>query len=76
MSIYFNSNWTKNQFFKDIDENNYFQIWYLFSVKKMKINFNKKENIITFVGKLNRAKGYDIFGNAIVKILDKYDWKA
>ncbi len=77
--IFFNSNWTKNQFFKDIDENNYiskFGICFQ-STKKMKINFNKKENIITFVGKLNRAKGYDIFGNAIVKILDKYsDWKA
>ena len=29
------------------------------------------------MGKLNRAKGYDIFGEAIVKILDKYpDWKS
>ena len=29
------------------------------------------------MGKLNRAKGYDIFGEAIVKILNKYpDWKS
>ena len=32
---------------------------------------------ITFVGKLNRSKGYDIFGNAVIKILNKYpNWKA
>jgi len=43
----------------------------------MKINFNKKEKIISFVGKLNRAKGYDIFGAAICKVLNKHnDWKA
>ena len=28
--------------------------------------------MISFVGKLNRAKGYDLFGDAIIKILDKY----
>ena len=29
------------------------------------------------MGKLNLAKGYDLFGSAIVKILDKHkDWKA
>ena len=33
--------------------------------------------MITFVGKLNSAKGYDLFGVAILKILNKYkDWKA
>ena len=32
---------------------------------------------ISFVGKLNSAKGYDLFGSAILKILDKYkDWKG
>ena len=32
---------------------------------------------ITFVGKLNRSKGYDIFGSAIIKILNKYpEWKG
>ena len=43
----------------------------------MKIDFKKKRKIISFVGKLNRAKGYDIFGNAIIKILNEYPyWKA
>ena len=38
---------------------------------------NNKKKWITFVGKLNRAKGYDIFAKSITKILNKYkDWKA
>jgi hypothetical protein len=32
----------------------------------------KKEKIIIFCGKLNSAKGYDVFGKAIIKILNKY----
>ena len=31
-----------------------------------------KKKLITFVGKLNRSKGYDLFGNAVIKILEKY----
>ena len=37
----------------------------------------KKKNYIIFVGKLNSQKGYDIFGNVIIKILKKnLDWKG
>ena len=37
----------------------------------------KKKNKITFVGKLNFSKGYDIYKNSITKILDEFpDWKA
>ena len=33
--------------------------------------------MITFVGKLNKAKGYDVFVKSITKVLDKYkDWNA
>ena len=48
------------------------------SAKKINFNFiKKKKKWITFVGKLNRAKGYDIFAKSIKKILNKYpDWKA
>ena len=77
--IFFNSNWTKKQFFNDIEEEFYYPKFGLCyqSTKKININLNKKENIITFVGKLNSAKGYDIFGNAIIKILQKYpDWRS
>jgi glycosyltransferase involved in cell wall biosynthesis len=39
--------------------------------------FLKKQKIISFIGKLNSAKGYDLFGNAIIKILNEYkNWKA
>lgn len=37
----------------------------------------KKDKIIAFVGKLNSAKGYNLFGNAIINILNKYkDWSV
>ena len=37
----------------------------------------KKEKIIIFVGKLNFSKGYNIFGKAILKVLNKYkDWQV
>ena len=47
------------------------------SAKKQKIDFKNKEKIITFVGKLNESKGYDLFGKAAIKILNNYkDWSA
>ena len=77
--IFFNSKWTKGRYFTEIDENIYkskFDICYQ-STKKTKIDFKKKKNIITFVGKLNTAKGYDLFGEAVIKILRKYpNWKS
>ena len=37
----------------------------------------KKKKQIVFVGKLNEAKGYDIFCNAIKQLMDKKpEWKA
>ena len=77
--IFFNSKWTKNQFFQKIDEDNYISKFGLCfqSTKKIKVNLNSKQKIITFVGKLNSAKGYDIFGQSIIKILDEFpDWKS
>ncbi len=77
--IFFNSKWTMNQFFKEIDYTNYLNkssICYQ-STKKVKVSLNKKKKIITFVGKLNSAKGYDIFGKSVLQILDKYpNWKS
>ena len=79
--LIFNSNWSKNRFFSnlDISESLYtHKIHICFqSSDKVKINFKKKKKIICFIGKLNSAKGYDIFGNSIIEILNKYkDWKA
>ena len=37
----------------------------------------KKDKIIVFIGKLNSAKGYNLFGTAVINILKKYkDWRA
>ena len=45
-------------------------------VKIKKFNLNKKKQIV-FTGKLNSSKSYDLFGKAIIKILDKHkDWSA
>ncbi len=78
--IIFNSEWSKTRFLSKLDE------IYIKSPKltiirqsadKQKVYLKKKEKVITFVGKLNKAKGYDVFGEAIIDILDKYkDWKA
>ena len=72
--IIFNSEWSKKQYLKDL-KNFYHKSEKLEvihqSTNKTKIDLKKKENIITFVGKLNSAKGYDIFGDAIIRILNK-----
>ncbi len=78
--IIFNSNWSKKRFLERM-KSDYINSEKLIvinqSAKKNKININKKKNIITFVGKLNRSKGYDVFGNAIIKILNKHkNWSS
>ena len=78
--IIFNSNWSKKRFLQNMKSdaiNSEKLIVINQSASKNKIDFKKKEKIITFVGKLNRAKGYDLFGNAVIKILKKHkDWIA
>ena len=78
--IIFNSEWTKNRFFKDIDKfylnSEKIEIIYQ-STSKKKVDLNKKEKTIIFVGKLNKSKGYDLFGKAIIRILNEFkDWKS
>ncbi len=78
--ILFNSKWSQKRFFIGIDNEELLKqktsVCYQ-STSKVKINFSKKKNLISFVGKLNRAKGYDLFGDAIIKILNKYpQWKS
>ena len=77
--IIFNSKWSKKRFLEGVSSYDSSEKLLVInqSTKKNKINFNKKKKIITFVGKLNKSKGYDLFGQAIIKILNKYnDWKA
>jgi len=74
--LIFISRWVKDRFFKGI--NNKFLhktkiIYHSVNTRKKTI----KSNLIVFVGKLNYSKGYDIYKDAIIKILDKYEnWKA
>ncbi len=78
--IVFNSNWSKKRFLQNMKSeaiNSEKLLVINQSATKNKINFNKKKKIITFVGKLNRSKGYDLFGKAIIKILKKHkNWSA
>jgi len=75
--IIFVSQWTQKRFFKDIDRKLLDQTDVVYpSINKSKKIYNKKKNIV-FVGKLNESKGYDIFKDAIVKILNEHlDWRA
>jgi glycosyltransferase involved in cell wall biosynthesis len=77
--IVFNSKWSKQKFFTNISNKKYIKnisICYQ-SSDKPKINFTKKNKIISFVGRLNKSKGYDLFGKAVIQILDKHkEWKS
>ena len=61
--IIFNSNWSKKRFLTDLNNQKYKDklITIYQSAPKTKINFNKKEKLISFIGKLNVAKGYYLF---------------
>ena len=79
-AIVFNSKWSQNRFFSDLPNKKLLiqktTVCYQ-STSNCKVNFSKKKKLISFIGKLNRAKGYDLFGKAIIKILNKYkDWNA
>jgi len=74
--IIFVSEWVRNRFFLNIDIKlaAKTEIIYPSVIKEKAI---KKYKYITFVGRLNHSKGYDIYKNAIQKILDKFpEWKA
>ena len=78
--ILFNSKWSQERFFIGLKNMKLLKqktsICYQ-STSRTKIKFKDKKKTISFIGKLNSAKGYDIFGKAILKILDKYrDWNA
>tara|TARA_B110000211_G_scaffold137646_1_gene157440 strand:- start:3718 stop:5847 length:2130 start_codon:yes stop_codon:yes gene_type:complete len=77
-SLIFVSKFLKDIFFKNLDINdaNNCHIIYNTISKQKKFNQHKKK-LIVFAGKLNKSKGYDIFGNSVIKILEKHkDWKV
>ena len=79
--IIFNSNWSKKRFLEGLENkfvnSNKLLVFYQSAEKGNISLMSNKKKWITFVGKLNKAKGYDIFSKAILKILNKYpDWTA
>ncbi len=79
--IIFNSAWSKKRFLEGLENkfvnSNKLLIFYQSAQRGNLSLLKNKKKWITFVGKLNKAKGYDIFVKSISKILDKYkDWKA
>ncbi len=75
--IIFVSKWVQNRFFEGLDRKllNKTEVVYPSIHKEKKIY--KKDKKITFVGKLNQSKGYDIYRDAVTRILDEFnDWKA
>jgi len=74
--VVFISEWVKSRFYKNIDNklSANTEVIYHSVNKQPKV---KKEKLITYVGKLNHSKGYDIFSDAVIKILDEFsEWKA
>ena len=79
--IIFNSNWSKKRFLEGLENkfiNSSKLVVFYQSAKKGSLNLLKtKKKWITFVGKLNKAKGYDIFSKSIIKVLNKNPkWRA
>ena len=77
-SLIFVSKFLKDTFFNNLDINdaNNCHIIYNTISKPKKINLRKKK-LIVFAGKLNKSKGYDIFGKTIIRILQKHkNWKV
>ena len=75
--IIFVSKWVQNRFFENLDKKliNKTEVVYPSIHKEKKIH--KKDKKITFVGKLNESKGYDIYKGAVTRILDEFsEWKA
>jgi len=75
--IFFVSKWVMEKFFEGLPFN-YKNNCEILCPAIHKLNkFPKKDKIIIFTGKLNTSKGYDIFGKAALKVLNKFvNWKA
>jgi len=75
--IFFVSKWVMRKFFEGMpfSYKNNCEVLYP-SVNELK-DFPRKNKTIIFTGKLNSSKGYDLYGKAVIKILNKFtDWNA
>ena len=72
--IIFNSSWSKKRFLEGLENkfvnSNKLLIFHQSAKRTNLSTIQKKKKWITFVGKLNRAKGYDVFVNSITKIFN------
>ena len=76
-NIIFVSKWVQKKFFEGLDSKKSKKCSVIYPAIKRLDKLPKKENIIIFIGKLNKSKGYDLAGVAVVNILNKYkNWKA
>jgi glycosyltransferase involved in cell wall biosynthesis len=74
-NIYFISNWVRRRFFENLKTKYPKNI--IYHGCNVIIKKQKKDKIIIFSGKLNKSKGYDIFCETIIKILNEYkSWKS
>ena len=75
--VIFVSEWTQKRFFVDLDDKLKTKTEVVYPSVTTKKRLPKKKNFITFIGKLNRSKGYDLFAKVIVRILNEFpNWKA
>ncbi len=79
--IIFNSNWSKKRFLEGMEgkfvNSDKLSVFYQSANKGNLSLLKNKKKWITFVGKLNKAKGYDIFCKAIKDVLNKNpSWQA
>ena len=75
--IYFVSKWVMKKFFEGLPFSYKNNCEILYPAINRILKMPKKEKVIIFTGKLNTSKGYDIFGKAIINILNKFkNWKA
>ena len=70
--IIFNSSWSKKRFLEGL-ENKFINsdkllVFHQSAQKGSLKTINRKKKWITFVGKLNKAKGFDVFASSIKKI--------
>ena len=74
--IIFVSEWTRNRFFLNLDTKLRAKTDVIYpSVNRQ--SGKKKKKYITFVGRLNYSKGYDLYKHAIKKILNEFpSWRA
>ena len=75
--IYFVSSWVEEKFFNGIEKNFYNNFKVVYPSINLIKKFPKKNNLIIFSGKLNSSKGFPMFAEAIIKILDKHkNWSS